>query len=73
MPFGEVNPLPVHADVVAGGVGLRAQFEDGRTVDRDASVRDERLSGAPRRDAGGGEDLLKSLDGVFHVATSYSA
>ena len=73
MPLREVNPLPVHADVVAGGVGLRAQLEDGRAVDRNASVRDERFSGAPRRDAGGGEDLLESLDGLFHVATSCSA
>jgi hypothetical protein len=63
MAFREMNPLPVDADVVAIGVGFRAQFEDGRAVDRDASVRDECFSGASGSDAGSGEDFLKTFAG----------
>jgi hypothetical protein len=59
----EMDPLPVDADVVAIGVGFRAQLEDGRAVDRHASVRDERFSGAPGGDAGSGEDFLQTFAG----------
>jgi hypothetical protein len=63
MTLREVDPLPVDADVVAIGVGFRAQLEDGRAVDRDASVRDERFRGAPGGDAGSGENFLQTFAG----------
>jgi len=65
MTLREMDPLPVDADVVAIGIGFRAQLEDGRAVDRDASVRDEGFSGAPGRDAGSGENFLQSFDGMW--------
>jgi hypothetical protein len=67
MPLREMDPLPVDADVVAIGVGFGAQFEDGRAVDRHASVRDERFGRAPGGDARRGEDLLKAVAGGWCI------
>ena len=51
----------VDANVVVFEARLGAELGDRAAVDRDASLRDERFRGAPRRDAGGGEDLLQPL------------
>ena len=64
------HALAVHADVVAGRVGSGAQFEDGGPVHRHPAVHNQRLRRAPRRDAGGGEDLLEAIAGWCFVHDS---
>jgi hypothetical protein len=68
----DANPLAVHADVVPAGVGPRAELQHRGAVHRDAALRDERLGGAPRRHARGGEDLLKPFAGwvVSHLVSA---
>ena len=60
---GDANTLAVHADVVVRRVGPGAELTDRHAVHRHAPVQDERLGGAPRGDAGGGEDLLQAVAG----------
>jgi len=60
---GHAHALAVHADVVVGRVGPGAQFEYGGPVHRHPAVHNQRLRRAPRRDAGGGEDLLEAIAG----------
>lgn len=64
------DALAVDADVVAERVGPRAQLEHGGAVHRHAAAGDEGLRRAPRRDSGGGEDLLQAIAGGWwiHVA-----
>ena len=69
---GDADTLTVHADVVVCGVGPRAEFPDRRAVDRHAAVQDERLGGAPRGDAGGGEDLLQAVAGGWLSGHTWS-
>jgi hypothetical protein len=61
VPGGCAHALAVDADVVAGRIGSRAKFEDGDAVHHDPSGHNQRLRGSPRRDTGGGEDLLKAV------------
>ena len=65
MPAGDADALAVDADVVAAGFGPRAQLEHRGAVHRDAALRDERLGGAPRRDARRRQDLLKPIAGLL--------
>jgi len=63
VPRRHPHALAVHSDVVAGRVGPRAEFQDGDAVHRHPAVHDQCFRRAPRRDAGGGEDLLKTIAG----------
>ena len=56
--FRTVEQLAVHADVVARGVGLRAQLGDDGAIHRNASLGDQLFGLAARCDAGSGNDLL---------------
>jgi hypothetical protein len=67
---GHADALAVHADVVPGGVGPGAEFEDGRPVHRHAAGHDQRFRRASRRDAGGGEDLLEAVAGRWFTHIS---
>ena len=60
---GDAHALAVDADVVMRRVGPRAQFEHGGAVHRHAPLQDQLFSGAPRGDAGRGEDLLQTVAG----------
>ena len=59
--LGELDAAAVHADVIAGGVGLRPEFANRRAVDGHASVEHQLLGGAPRGDAGLRQDFLQPL------------
>jgi hypothetical protein len=63
VPRSRAHTLAVDPDVVVRGVGPRAQLENRDAVHRHPSVQDERFRGAPRRDAGRGEDLLEAVAG----------
>jgi len=58
------HALAVDADVVAVGVGPAAELGYRGAVHRHAAVEDQPLRRAPRRDAGGGEDLLEAVTGT---------
>jgi hypothetical protein len=60
---GRLHAHAVHADVVAGGVGLAAERLHRQPVDGDPALDDCRLGGAAGGDAGAREDLLEAL---FH-------
>jgi hypothetical protein len=62
-PRRALDAAPVHANVVSGGIRLRAELADGHTVDRDPPLLDERLGRAARCHAGRREDLLQTC---FH-------
>ncbi len=61
MALGALEQLAVHADVVAGGVGLGAQHGDDLAVDLHAALLDHLLGAAAAGDTGGGENLLQAL------------
>jgi hypothetical protein len=63
--LGRVDQTPVHFDVVAFQVGLRAQFGDHRAVHRYPAFHDILLRLPPRSHAGLREDLLKALFGHY--------
>jgi hypothetical protein len=50
---GDPDPRAVDADVVAAGLGPRAEFQYGRAVHRHAPLGDQRLRRAPRGYPGG--------------------
>ena len=61
MRLGFGNQFAVDFDVIAVGVGARAELGDDTPVQRDPSLPDHRLCFTSRRDAGVGDDLLQSL------------
>jgi len=60
---GGTDRLAVHGDRVARRVGPLAELAHDGAVHRDAPRADEVLGAAPRRHAGGAQDLLQPLGG----------
>jgi len=59
--LGTLEQLAVHADVVAGGVGLGAQHSDHLAVDLNAALLDHGLGAAAAGDSGGSKDFLEAF------------
>src|SRR5580698_7638980 len=59
--LGPAQWLAVDLDAVDSGVGFRAEFSDGLSIDRDQAAGNEFFGLAPRRDSGGGDDFLQAL------------
>ena len=60
--FGALQQLAIHADVVAGGIGLGAQLGDNFAVYLHAALLDHLLGLAAAGDAGLGQDLLQAFE-----------
>ena len=61
MTFGEFDTASVNADVVVCGIGFGAELADGVAVHRHPAIEHQLLAGAPRRDTGLRQDLLKAF------------
>src|SRR5206468_4161912 len=60
-PLGAVQQLSIHADVVASGIGLAAQFGDSLAVHLHAAFGDQFLGMAAAGHARLGKNLLQTL------------
>ena len=61
--LGLLDEAAVHLDVVVVGIGFGTKLDDGLAVDRYPAFDDQQFGFAARRDARGGEDLLKTFFG----------